>query len=317
MLSVALTVAILAASHRWVSRGSHAHAKGRATLATAHAPPLVPSAAAARPRPLLAYPVVRPRSGPAFTAPSAILVDASTGAVLWAKRAHARRPVASTTKIMTAVLALERLRPGDKITIARSVRRVEAFREGLRPRERVRVWKLLYGLMLFSGNDDALALAIGTAGSRGAFIGLMNEKAKTLGLRDSHFSSPSGVIDSGNRSSAWDLAALARYAMRDGRFRAIVRTRVKRVRWAAPTYGKIYVNRNDLLRSYPGADGIKTGWTTLAGHCLVASAHRRGVALIAVVLHSGNAYGDVKRLLNYGFRLAGRGSAGASPARPA
>jgi D-alanyl-D-alanine carboxypeptidase len=206
---------------------------------------------------------------------------------------------------MTAVVALERLRLGTRITIARAVPKTEPFREGLRRGERVPVWKLLYGLMLFSGNDDALALAIASGGSRTGFIALMNRKARELGLDETRFASPSGLVDVGNYSTAWDLAALARYAMANPRFRAIVRTRIARVHWAAPTYGKTYVNRNQLLVSYRGADGVKTGWTTLAGHCLVASAQRGRVRLIAVVLRARDPYRDATRLLNFGFKLEG------------
>jgi D-alanyl-D-alanine carboxypeptidase len=130
----------------------------------------------------------------------------------------------------------------------------------------------------------------------------MNEKARELQLSDTHFSTPSGVVDRGNRSSAWDLAALTRYALRKAVFRRIVRTRIAHVRWPAPTYEKVYVNKNDLLRTYRGADGVKTGWTTLAGHCLVASARRGRAKLIAVVLGSSDPYRDARRLLNYGFR---------------
>src|SRR5439155_20502602 len=129
--------------------------------------------------------------------------DANTGAVLWARRARQRRPVASTTKIMTGALALEHL-PLDKVVrVNPIVPRVALNREGLRAHERVAVWKLMYGLLLFSGNDDALELAISTAGSRGAFLQLMNEKASELGLRDTHYTSPSGVVDRGNYSSAY------------------------------------------------------------------------------------------------------------------
>ena len=115
----------------------------------------------------------------------------------------------------------------------------------------------------------------------------------------------SGVIDRGNYSSAWDLGGLARYAMRNPRFRRIVHTRRKQVAWAAPTYSKVYVNKNRLLRLYPGATGIKTGWTTKSGPCLVASATRRGISLIAVVLDSQHQYNDAARLLNLGFRSLG------------
>jgi D-alanyl-D-alanine carboxypeptidase (penicillin-binding protein 5/6) len=247
--------------------------------------------------PPLLHHVFRPR----LTAAAAVLVDARTGRILWARRPHERRPIASTTKIMTAVVALEHLRRDQVIRVVPVATRTPLVREGLRPRERVPAWKLFYGLLLFSGNDDAMALAYGVSGNRRGFLALMNAKARALGLRDTHFTSTSGVIDRGNRSSAWDLAALARYAMRSPRFRAIVRKRIVHLRWSAPTYSKVYVNKNQLLTTYPGADGVKTGWTTIAGHCLVASAHRGGRRLIAVVLHAGNPYGDARRLLNFGF----------------
>jgi D-alanyl-D-alanine carboxypeptidase (penicillin-binding protein 5/6) len=246
--------------------------------------------------PKLQHAGVRP-----ITAPAAILVDASTGAILWTKRPHQRRPIASTTKIMTGVLALEHLPLTKVIRVNPLVTRVALNREGLRAHERVAVWKLMEGLLLFSGNDDALQLAISTAGSRGAFLRLMNEKASELGLRDTHYTSPSGVVDRGNYSSAYDLAALARYAMAIPRFRAFTRTHIAHVKWAKPTYAKTYVNKNLLIGTYRGADGVKTGWTTIAGHCLVASARRGGTRLIAVVLHAPDPYGDARRLLNFGF----------------
>jgi D-alanyl-D-alanine carboxypeptidase len=254
--------------------------------------------------PLAAGASPRKRFTPPLTARSAILVDARTGRVLWALRPHLRRPVASTTKIMTALVALRRLAPGDVVTVPRTVLRVPLVKEGLRPQERVRAWKLFYGLLLYSGNDDALALAVASAGSRANFVTLMNQEARRLGLRETHFAGPSGVIDRDNYSSAWDLAALTRVALRDARFRSIVRTRSIRVAWPAPTFAKEYVNKNLLLGSYRGADGVKTGWTTLAGHCLVASAHRSERRLIAVVLGAPDQYRDARRLLNYGFREA-------------
>jgi D-alanyl-D-alanine carboxypeptidase len=250
-----------------------------------------------------AHPLAPHRFRPRLSARAAILVDDRTGRVLWALRPHLRRPIASTTKIMTALLAIQALHPRDLVTIDPSVPRAAPFREGLVAGQRIRAWKLLYGLLLFSGNDDALALAIGTAGSRGAFLAEMNLEARRLGMRDTHFSTPSGVVDRDNYSTAWDMAALARYALRNPRFRAIVRTRIKHVRWPAPTFAKIYVNKNGLLGQYRGADGVKTGWTTKAGHCLVASAHRNGAHLIAVVLDAPNRYRDVARLFDYGFRL--------------
>jgi D-alanyl-D-alanine carboxypeptidase len=202
---------------------------------------------------------------------------------------------------MTAVVARETLRNDDIVTVSRGVPRVELVREGLRAGERVRVWKLFYGLLLFSGNDDARALAFASEGSERAFVKRMNRKAGQLGLRDTHFSNSSGVIDRGNYSTPWDLAALTRVALRDSFLRAVVRTKRKRVRWAPPTFSKIYVNKNRLLNSYRGADGVKTGWTTKAQHCIVASADTGGAQFIAVVLGSRDSFKDATRLLNYGF----------------
>jgi D-alanyl-D-alanine carboxypeptidase (penicillin-binding protein 5/6) len=132
----------------------------------------------------------------------------------------------------------------------------------------------------------------------------MNLKGQSLGLRHTHFRSPSGLLDEDNYSTVSDLAALARYAMRDPRFRSIVRTKKKLVRWSAPVNSKLYENHNKLLWRYPGADGVKTGWTTKAGHCLVASARRQGRRLITVVLDSPDLYGDTVKLLDYGFKTA-------------
>ena len=262
------------------------------------------SAAPRAPRLLIArQPLQRLPGG--ITARAGIVVDQTTGTVIYAKHAHLRLPIASTTKIMTAVVAMELLRPRDVVIVDPAATRVTQFKEGLRAGERVPAWKLFYGLMLVSGNDTALALAIQAAGTRARFLALMNAKARALGLLDTHFTTPSGLIDRGNYSTAWDLAALARYAMWNPRFRAVVRTRRKRVSWSAPTYAKVYENHNKLLRRYAGADGIKTGWTTKAGNCLVASAHRHGIRVIAVVLDSPDHYGDVSKLLDLGFANRG------------
>ena len=313
MLVVTALVAAGAAVGVW---RFHAHSAKPSPAAAARAPsrkpggrgPL-PKRAPVRPLRLLSgSPTLAGRRlTPPLRARSAILVDASNGRVLWALRPHRRRPIASTTKIMTALLVLRRLPLHRLITVDPAATRVPLVKEGLRPREKVRVWKLLYSLLLYSGNDDASALAIAAGGSRRGFLLLMNAEAQRLGLHDTHFNSPSGALDERNYSSAWDLAALARYAMRDARFRRIVRTRCKRVPWSAPTFAKEYVNKNLLLGRYRGADGVKTGYTSKAGHCLVASAKRGRVELIAVVLRSSDTYGDARRLLNLGFGARGTG----------
>ena len=234
-------------------------------------------------------------------APAAILVDAHTGRVLWAKRAHERREIASLTKIMTATLALHEVPWQSTITVDKRVTKVPLVKEGLRTGEQVKAWKLFYALLLYSGNDDAAQLAISAAGSIHAFLRQMNVEAQTLGLHDTHYTTPSGVIDKGNYSSAWDLAALTRYALRNPVFTRLVRTKRIEVRWAAPTNSKIYLNNNYLLHTYHGANGIKTGYTHEAGWCLAASATRHGRKLIAVVLDSPNIYADARTLLNLGF----------------
>jgi serine-type D-Ala-D-Ala carboxypeptidase (penicillin-binding protein 5/6) len=298
-----LLLAALAAGawHQWAGFGGSAiQARSAESGVTARAPG---TRRANTPDALTANTRARARHGfrPPLTARAAILVDAGDGTVLWARRGQRRLPIASLTKIMTAVVARETVRNGDIVTVDRGVPRVEPFKEGLRVGERVPAWKLFYGLLLFSGNDDARALAFASDGSERAFVKRMNQKAGELGLRDTHFSNSSGVVDRGNYSTPWDLAALTRVALRDPFLRLVVRTRRMRVRWAPPTFSKIYVNKNHLLNSYRGADGVKTGWTTKAKHCLVASAHRRGIRLIAVVLGSRDAVKDATRLLNKGF----------------
>jgi len=296
---VVAAVVLAGGAGAWV--GSH---RPTASVATAARSPLVvarPVLPAAPERLLSAGSLLAHRFSPALLASSAILADADDGRVLWELKAHEQRPVASTTKIMTALLALRKLAPHDIVTVDPSVPRVPLVREGLRAGERVQAWKLFYSMLLYSGNDDALALAIAAAGDKWTFVHQMNAEAKRLGLHDTHFISPSGVVDRGNYSSAWDLAALTRVALRNSRFVRIVRTKVEHVSWSPPTYAKIYVNNNRLLSEYPGANGVKTGYTHKSGPCLVASATRHGVTLIAVVLDSDDMYSDATRLLNLGF----------------
>jgi serine-type D-Ala-D-Ala carboxypeptidase (penicillin-binding protein 5/6) len=308
-----VAVALAGLGGAWI--GSH---QTSTPLAAAAPPPSVRHAqAAVRPKAkpvvadvkpeqlLIGGSLLRHSFAPKLLGAAAVLVDGKSGRVLWAKRAHERRQVASTTKIMTALLALRKLHPNDVVTVDKSVPRVPLVREGLRAGERVQAWKLFYSLLLYSGNDDALALAIAAGGDKWTFIRSMNAEAKRLGMHDTHFSTPSGVKDADNYSSAWDLAALTRVAMRNPRFRQIVQTRVKHVKWSAPTFAKIYVNNNRLLATYAGANGVKTGYTHKAGPCLVASATRGGTSLIAVVLDSPDMYTDAKRLLDFGFASLG------------
>jgi D-alanyl-D-alanine carboxypeptidase len=252
---------------------------------------------------LLSGTPVKHAFSPPLAAQTAIVIDASDGRVLWALRPHEQLPIASLTKIMTALLVLKHLPLTTVVKVGVTVPRVPLVREGLKAGELVPAWKLLYGLLLYSGNDDALALAMATGGTRAEFLTMMNSEAHTLGLKDSHFTSTSGVIDKGNYSSAFDLAALTRYTLSFSEFRKVIRTRVEHVSWAPPTNAKTYINKNKFLTLYPGANGVKTGWTTLAGWCVVESATRHGKTLIAVDLSSTKPYNDAARLLNFGYSL--------------
>jgi D-alanyl-D-alanine carboxypeptidase len=281
--------------------GGNEQAPRRATATSAH----LTTTPAVRRRAVAVEPAAlsHRRFDPPLGARAAIVVEDASGRIVWAAHRQRRLPIASTTKIMTAHLVLGLLPLNKVIRIDKGVTRVPLVKEGLRPGERVAVWKLLDGLLLFSGNDDAYALSVAAAGSRANFVRLMNREAKRLGLRHTHFRSPSGVIDKDNFSTAADLATITRAAMSDPRFRDIVKQRLARVTWSAPTFSKIYVNKNRLLGRYRGANGVKTGWTTKAGHCLVAAATRDGRTLIAVVLGSPRPYNDAARLLNLGFRV--------------
>ena len=296
---VAAAVVLAGAAGAWVGAQ-----RPSASVAVAARGPVVVPRKARPPSPerlLSGGSLLTHRFVPALLASSAILVDDDNGRVLWELKAHERRPVASTTKIMTALLALRKLKPHDIVTVDPSVPRVPLVREGLRAGERVQAWKLFYSMLLYSGNDDALALAIAAGGDKWTFVHEMNAEAQRLDLHDTHFVSPSGVVDRDNYSSAWDLAALTRVALRNQRFARIVRTKVEHVSWSPPTYAKIYINNNRMLTEYPGANGVKTGYTHKSGPCLVVSATRDGVTLIAVVLDSSDMYSDATRLLNLGF----------------
>lgn len=236
-----------------------------------------------------------------ITATAAVLMDARSGEVLYSRNPHLRWPPASTTKILTALVALQS-RPLDApIRISPEVAR---FREGsvvgLPEGAEIPLRDLLYGLLLQSGNDVALAIAEGIAGTPAAFVGRMNAEAERLGARDTHFTSPHGLYAPDHYSTAYDLALITRAALRIPAFREIVRTR----RWVFDPPGgpaRVLWNHNRLLSRYPGADGVKTGYVHQSGQTLVASATRDGWQLIAVLLHSTDLWGDAARLLDYGF----------------
>lgn len=238
---------------------------------------------------------VRVCSAPACSAKSAILMDGTSGRVLWEHNADETSLIASTTKIMTALLIAEQCDPAAEVRIPRQAVGVEGSSMYLREGELLTVEQLLYGMMLHSGNDAAAALAIYHSGSVEMFAEAMNRKAKQLGLEHTVFANPHGLDDASNRSTARDLAELARYAMDNSQFHRIVSTKT----FSAGE--RVLTNHNKLLWRYDGAVGVKTGYTKAAGRILVSCAERNGRRLIAVTIHDRNDWADHANLLDHGF----------------
>ena len=240
---------------------------------------------------------------PEIRAQAAVLADLETGQVLFAHKPNERRPIASLTKIMTAMLVTERTEPTDVVTVsdeAASGRPAGISSLGLVPGERIRVNELLYALLLQSANDAAVALAEHVSGSVDAFVDDMNTRAERLGLSNTMFASPNGLDDDGY-SSASDLVRLTRAAYRSRGFSSVVATRFHTVN-SLDEPPRVVQNRNVLLWLYPGAIGVKTGFTSAAGFCVVAAAEREGMRLIAVVLgEPSEPFSEAAALLNYGF----------------
>jgi len=237
---------------------------------------------------------------PEITAASAILIDAATGQILYEKSPHESRPIASTTKIMTALLTIEHCSPNEMVEINETAHRSDGSQLGLQLGDKLPLETMLEVLMMKSANDVALALADHVAGGKNKFVALMNKRARALGAKETHFSNPHGLYAEDHVSSAYDLALIARAAMQQARFRRLVATRTENLQ--APDGSNFFlINHNRLLFRNDQADGIKTGFVRQSGHCLVASASQEGWRLIAVVLNSGAMYDEVQALFDYGF----------------
>ena len=231
----------------------------------------------------------------------AFLCDGTGNTVLLSQNADKRHGMASTTKIMTAVLALELLETDREVVVTKDMVGVEGSSIYLSEGESLTVMQLLYGLMLESGNDAAVALAIAGAGSVARFVYLMNAKAALLGLQDTHFENPHGLTAEGHYTTARELGLLTCYALENPVFRKIVSTYRFDIPYKGKENGRVLVNHNPLLKRYGGMIGVKTGWTTADGKCFVTAAEKDGLTLVAVTLGDSNISATHRALLDHGF----------------
>ena len=233
------------------------------------------------------------------SARSAILIEAETGKILYAENPHEKLPMASTTKIMTALVALEQGNGEDTVTVDASAYGTEGSSIYLHLEEEIALKDLLYGLMLSSGNDAAVAIAVHIGGGTQTFADMMNKKAMELGAYNTNFVTPNGLHDDAHYTTAYDLARIAAEAMKNNEFREIVSTDYYRAETGE--IARTFKNKNRILWEYPGGTGVKTGYTKAAGRCLVFSAQQDGMELIGVVLNCPNMFEDAKAMLDYGF----------------
>lgn len=244
---------------------------------------------------------VRPVYGaekPYVSADAAILMDARTGQVLFAKNPHKKRAPASTTKIMTALLALELGNPDDIVSISSKAARVEGSSIYLVAGERFKFSDLVIGALIKSGNDACAAIAEHISGSVERFAELMNEKTFLIGARNTNFVNPHGLPAQDHYTTAYDMGLIAVHALRNAKFAEIVSTRERTIKG---DWNRQLTNTNELLWRYHWADGVKTGTTNEAGQCLISSASKDSRRLVAVVLKSYDRYSDSLKLLEYGF----------------
>ena len=237
----------------------------------------------------------------ADSADCACIIDALTGEVVFSKNIGKRHPMASTTKIMTAIIALENSSLDDIVTVSANAANVEGSAMYVEDGMQIYMRDLLYGLMLSSGNDAAVAIAEHVAGSVDAFVDMMNLKAQEIGAENTNFTNPNGLPDDAHFTTAGNLAFIARYAMKNPEFREIVGTYFYEARpLNAETVFQFY-NHNKLLEWYEGATGVKTGYTDAAGRCLVSSAIRNNMEFIAVTLGDNEDWTDHAEMLDYAF----------------
>jgi len=234
-------------------------------------------------------------------AQSYIVIEASSGRILCEGNAHQRLPIASTTKVMTAIVAIEHVSLQKKIKIPKEAVGIEGSSVYLKEGELLTMEELLYGLMLSSGNDAAVAIALAAAGSSDNFVGLMNAKAAELGAKDTHFANPHGLHAKDHYSSAADMAKICAYAMKNSVFAEIASTIDKRITKEEIPESRFLHNKNRILSGFEGGNGIKIGYTKAAGRCLCAAAKRGDMQLICVVLNDPDWFRDAESLMEQAF----------------
>lgn len=238
-----------------------------------------------------------------ISAKASIIIEAQSGKVIAGKNEYEKLPMASTTKIMTTLLLIESGGLDEEFKVDDNAIMVEGSSMGLCQDDIVTKRALCYGMMLPSGNDAANETAVLLGGSAEKFADMMNEKAKQLGLEDTHFVTPSGLHDDKHYSTAYDMAKLTREALKNETFREICGTSSIKLKFGNPPYERWLVNTNKLLALYDGCIGVKTGFTDEAGRCLISAAEKDGVTLICVTLNASNDWNDHIRMYDYGFSV--------------
>lgn len=234
------------------------------------------------------------------SAKAAVVIEQETGKIIYEKNAHSQLPMASTTKIMTAICTIENINTNIPVTVSDKAVGIEGSSVYLKKGEVITVKELLYGMMLNSGNDAAVALAMAVSGSVEEFCTLMNETAKNIGAKNTNFTNPSGLYEDNHYTTAYDLALISAYALKNPLFQKIVSTKEAKISMGSD--GSRYLkNHNKLLWLYDGCTGVKTGFTKKCGRCLVSSARKDAATLIAVTLNAPNDWADHQKMLDYGF----------------
>ena len=238
------------------------------------------------------------------SASSAVLMEQQSGRVLYAKEAHQVRRIASITKIMTAILAIESGKLNDRVKVSENAVRAEGSSIYLKPGEKIKLEDLVYGLMLRSGNDSAVAIAEHVGGSLDGFVYLMNQKAEEIGMKNTHFANPHGLDDHEDHfSTAYDMALLTRYAMTNDTYKLIAGTKVHRAPNPTEKWDRVWKNKNRLLTElYDYTTGGKTGYTKRAKRTLVTTATKNDLDLIAVTLNGPDDWNDHINMYEYGFK---------------